>query len=145
MAAGLNNNLAATADGGQGQAGCIWQPPPSFFFFKLNCNVAVKVDGFRRGCGAMIRDNTTAFTAVISLGRAKERSVIMTEAITDLEGLRLATDMGIQRVEVEIDLQVLISYLSSSSEFPISFIGSIVLDIKLLASSFISISLCICS
>lgn len=51
------------------------------------------------------------FTIAISLGGSGERPMIMTEAVTVLEGLRLAVDMAIQKVAVESSSQVLIMYL----------------------------------
>lgn len=74
-----------------------------------------------------------------SLEGIGERSTIMAEAVAILEGLHLAMDMGIQKVELEIDLLVLINYLSSL-ELPISHVGSSISGINLLASSFTSIS-----
>lgn len=93
------------------------------------------MDNSKWGCGAIIQDEAGDFTAAIVTGAEGAKSVLELEARVVLEGIKLVTEMGIDRVVVESDSQLLMQYLSSSTP-PISNIGSVLSDIKKISLQF---------
>lgn len=95
--------------------------------YKINVDVALAAGESRWGCGTKIRDEAATFTTAMATD-AGSKLVLQLEAVVVLEGLKLTVALGINHVEVETDLQLLVQYLSLSTS-PISHLVSFILDI----------------
>lgn len=81
-------------------------------FFKLNFDGASKGNLGRSGIGAVLRDSASKVLKVI-FSRILDGSNNVAEATTLMEGVKLALSMGISRLHIEGDSQIITSALIS--------------------------------
>ena len=78
---------------------------------KVNGDSAFSQKSERAGIGVVIRDDEGALMDGVG-GEVKADSALMTEALACREGLKLAVNRKYAKVEIEMDLEVLFSYLT---------------------------------
>ncbi|KAF7815494.1 ribonuclease H [Senna tora] len=83
-----------------------WEKP-SDGWIKVNSDGACKSDG-KAGCGAILRDHEGRWIGGIARN-LDGCSVIRTEAWGAFEGIKLASDMGYKRIELESDSNCLVT------------------------------------
>lgn len=113
-----------------------WTPPESGWI-KVNSDAALDKSRGVGGAGAIFRDNQGAFRGALSDHIAHVTSPDAAELIACRKAIQRAKDLGIQRVHLELDSQVVAAMIKGTSK-NLTALGAVVEDIKRQLSCFIS-------
>lgn len=117
-----------------------WHPPP-IGLVKVNFDGALFARESKAGLGVIIRNDSGLVMASLSQNIPLPTSEEMVEVLATCQALWLAKELGFQRLIVEGDLESIINAINCEN-MAWSEYGHILQDIRLLISSFCSVSFC---
>lgn len=117
-----------------------WTLPPSGWL-KINCDAALDLQSGRAGVGIICRNEMGVVVECAALRKSVECSVATLEAMAIFDGLRIARRLGVARIMVESDSEIVIkSLILKAKDF--SAHGQFVEASLKLADDFSNVSFC---
>lgn len=111
-----------------------WQSPLEGWF-KLNVDEALFFDSQEAGVGAIIRDYKGNVTTTASIREQNIQQPEIIESLAIYRGLQLYLQLGIPKIIIESDCQVVLAELQRLETY-LSILGNLFQDIKALMSRF---------